>query len=120
MILSVFFLFFCSQSLLAMSAGTKVALKRVRALSFDVTGTLLVHRHPIFETYADAAVWARLKDPPTAIELKTGFKAAYKSTLLSNPNFGLKSGSEREWWTKCVKTALMNTGRTYSEEDFDR
>ena len=103
-----------------MSIGTKVALNRVRALSFDVTGTLLVHRHPIFETYAAAAVWARLNDPPTAIELKTGFKQAYKSTLLSDPNFGLKSGSEREWWIKCVKAALLNTGRTYSEEDFDR
>ena len=106
MVLFVFLVLFFS----SMSAATKVALRKVRALSFDVTGTLLVHRHPIFETYADAAVWSRLKDPPTSIELKTGFKAAYKSTLLSDPNFVLKSsgecegsGSERGWWIKCVK-----------------
>ncbi|KAH8067801.1 N-acylneuraminate-9-phosphatase [Aureococcus anophagefferens] len=40
----------------------------IRAVSFDVTGTLLFHKESIAKTYADAAVWARLDDPPTAEE----------------------------------------------------
>jgi hypothetical protein len=50
---------------------------RIRAISLDVTGTILVHRDPIMETYAAAAVWAQLPDPPTAEELKPAFKKAY-------------------------------------------
>ena len=103
----------------ASSAAKKVALSRVRAISFDVTGTVLVHRHPIFETYADAAVWANLKDPPSAIELKPAFKAAYKETLLQDPCFGGTTGGERTWWVKCVKNALARTGRTYTDNEFN-
>ena len=51
-------------------------LRRVRAVSLDVTGTILAHRHPIAETYAAAARWARLRDPPTAAEFKPAFKKA--------------------------------------------
>ena len=49
---------------------------RIKAISLDVTGTLLVHRYPIMETYAAAAVWAKLPNPPTAEELKPAFKKA--------------------------------------------
>lgn len=97
-----------------------IVLNRVRAISFDVTGTVLVHKYPIFETYADAAVWAKLKDPPSAIELKPAFKAAYKQALIDDPCFGSQTGTERVWWAKAVKLALANTGRTYNEEDFER
>ena len=44
----------------------------VRAISLDITGTILVHPTPIMQTYADAAVWARLPNPPSADELKPG------------------------------------------------
>ena len=60
----------------------------IRAVSFDVTGTLLFHKESIAKTYADAAVWARLDDPPTAEELKPAFKRAYKSACLERPCFG--------------------------------
>ena len=49
---------------------------RIKAISLDVTGTILVHRYPIMETYAAAAVWAKLPNPPTAEELKPAFKKA--------------------------------------------
>ena len=50
------------------SRGTAMValnLNIVRAISLDVTGTILVHRYPIFETYAAAARWAQLPNPPT-------------------------------------------------------
>ncbi|KAH8048289.1 N-acylneuraminate-9-phosphatase [Aureococcus anophagefferens] len=70
----------------------------IRAVSFDVTGTLLFHKESIAKTYADAAVWARLDDPPTAEELKPAFKRAYKSACLERPCFGYDAGGEKAWW----------------------
>ena len=65
-------------------------------------------------------MWAKLPDPPSAIELKPAFKAAYKETLLQDPCFGGKTGEERAWWVTCVKNALTRTGRTYTDTEFDR
>ena len=100
---------------------SKTMLSKVRAISFDVTGTLLVHKYPIMDTYANAAVWARLANPPSSLELKPAFKDAYKQRLLESPYFGAKEGiSNREWWKVTVKVALANTGRKYSEVEIDR
>ncbi len=62
--------------------------KKIRAISLDVTGTILVHAEPIMKTYADCAVWARLPSPPTETELKPAFKAAYKQMHFDYPCFG--------------------------------
>lgn len=93
----------------------------IRAISFDVTGTLLFHRLPIAQTYAEAAVWAQLRDPPTRQELTPAFKAAYKTACLQRPCFGHgESGGERGWWSYTVKLALENAGKNVSEEEFER
>ena len=66
--------------------------RAIRAISLDVTGTLLVHKYPIMDTYAAAAVWARLPNPPTAEELKPAFKKAYYKHLTESPSFGHSKG----------------------------
>ena len=82
---------------------------------------MLVHKYPIMETYAECAEWARLPNPPTAIDLKKPFKEAYKKHLTEYPCFGYSDGlSSRSWWEKTVKTALELSGRKYSTEEFDR
>ena len=74
------------------------SLSKVRAISFDVTGTLLVHKYPIMDTYAASAVWAQLPNPPTSAELKPAFKKAYFKHLTESPCFGAKDGlSSRQW-----------------------
>eukprot|EP00961_Rhodomonas_salina_P187951 2536684-Rhodomonas_salina.3 len=73
------------------SRGMKMAAfdpSSVKAISLDVTGTILVHRDPIMQTYAEAAVWAKLPNPPTEAELKPAFKAAYFEHLTKSPCFG--------------------------------
>ena len=60
------------------AAQRSVPISGVRALSLDITGTLITHREPVMKSYADAAVWARLPDPPSISELKPAFKQAYK------------------------------------------
>mmetsp|Transcript_11906 Transcript_11906/g.31466 ORF Transcript_11906/g.31466 Transcript_11906/m.31466 type:complete len:315 (-) Transcript_11906:134-1078(-) len=101
------------------------ALAAVRVISLDVTGTLIRHRHPIFETYAAALRWAEFPNPPTAAELKPAFKSAYKATLLEYPCFGTAAGlSSKQWWVKAVTRCLEQTGRKagadYNRQDFDR
>ena len=95
---------------------------RIRAISLDVTGTILVHRDPIMETYAAAARWARLPDPPSAAELKPAFKKAYFKHLTESPCFGHAEGlSSRQWWVRTVRSALEFCGRTeYTEQEFSR
>jgi hypothetical protein len=80
------------------SMSKSTILTKVRAISFDVTGTILVHRYPIMDTYAASAVWAKLPNPPTAAELKPAFKKAYFKHLTESPCFGGKEGlSSRQW-----------------------
>ena len=81
------------------SALTMPNLSKVRAVSFDVTGTILVHRYPIMDTYAASAIWAKLPNPPTSAELKPAFKKAYYKHLTESPCFGGKEGlSSRQWY----------------------
>ena len=98
---------------LARHAMVALNLNIVRAISLDVTGTILVHRYPIFETYAAAARWAQLPNPPTPDELKPAFKTAYKANLLARPCFGAAEGlSARAWWAGTVRSALDECGRS--------
>ena len=108
---------------LAKAMSLKLFGKTVRAVSFDVTGTLLVHRDPIMDTYAACAIHAKLPNPPTAKELKPAFQKAYKENLLKNPCFrnDQQLYSSRRWWVDTVKRALELTGRpTYPDRDFNR
>jgi len=74
------------------------------------------------ETYADAATWARLPNPPSASELKPAFKKAYYENLISKPCFRNDPNlySARTWWIGTVKRTLELCGRTYTETEFNR
>jgi len=99
-------------------------LRHIRALSLDVTGTLIRHLDPIAETYAEALTWSAFPKKISADELKPSFKKAYFQTLSDFPCFGSAVGlSSRQWWVKCVKTCLVEAGLTqhdYSEKEFNR
>ena len=105
-----------------MMRSSKLDLSKVRVISFDITGTLLVHRDPIMETYAAAAKWARLPNPPSAMELKGPFKQAYKESLLKSPCFRNqpKLFNERDWWSDLIKKTLHLCGREYTDQEFAR
>ncbi|KAL7534222.1 hypothetical protein ACHAWF_007168 [Thalassiosira exigua] len=97
--------------------------KKIRALSLDVTGTLLATREPVAKSYRDAALWARLPDPPTREELEEGFKVAFRERCVESPCFGGVEGvAGREWWRTTVARVLRyaKPGVSYDGEDFDR
>jgi REG-2-like HAD superfamily hydrolase len=98
---------------------------QIRVLSLDVTGTLLATREPVIQSYYNAALWARLPNPPSESEFKNGFKLAFKERCIESPCFGGVEGiSGREWWRETVARVLHHTGRPqdsyYTPEEFDR
>eukprot|EP00438_Fugacium_kawagutii_P032337 Skav226354 [mRNA] locus=scaffold2980:334408:335235:- [translate_table: standard] len=93
----------------------------VKALSLDVTGTLLVHRAPIHETYAACAAWAKLDEAPSAEEIRPAFKEAFREISKTYPCFGHEEDlSSRDWWAKVVKATMQHCGREYPKADFER
>ena len=97
------------------------SLRPVRAISLDITGTLITHKGSVVQHYVDAAVWAQLKNPPSVDEMKPAFKQAYKERCLESPCFGGAEGiSGRDWWRGTARRVMELCGRSYAEEDFDR
>lgn len=80
---------------------------KIRAISLDVTGTLLATREPVVQSYRDAATWARLPIVPTTQDFKVGFKVAFRERSIESPCFGGAEGiSGREWWLETVRRVL--------------
>ena len=103
-------------------AGLSIDASKIRAISFDVTGTLLATKEPVVKSYHDAAVWAKLPDPPSQDDLKKAFKIAFKERSIESPCFGGVEGiSGREWWQTTIQSVLHHCGRDdYTKDEFDR
>ena len=120
---------------LSSKPGSTLDVSKIRAISFDVTGTLLATREPVVKSYHDASIWAKLPNPPTQDEFKKGFKIAFKERSIESPCFGGAEGiSGREWWQTTIRRVLYHAkgGGTgsgdnekqynyyYTEEEFQR
>uniref|UniRef100_A0A7S3NPN6 Haloacid dehalogenase-like hydrolase domain-containing protein 3 n=1 Tax=Aureoumbra lagunensis TaxID=44058 RepID=A0A7S3NPN6_9STRA len=91
----------------------------IRAISFDITGTLIDHQESIAETYARCAQLT-LTDPPSAEEMQPAFRRAFKEASKNEPYFGYP-GNEREWWKYTVRLCLEYTGKIdINEDEFNR
>jgi len=115
-------LLFCRATLIS-SLSLSPSAQKIRALSLDITGTLLATREPVIKSYHDAAVWARLPNPPSQDEMKRGFKVAFQERCIESPCFGGVEGiSGRNWWRTTVRRVLHHASpdATYTEEEFDR
>ena len=116
-------------SALSSSLNDGKAPPKIRAISFDVTGTLVATREPVIKSYHDALVWSKLfpnsNDLPTQDDMKHAFKTAFKERNIESPCFGGVEGiSGRDWWCKTVERVLYHSGKTLGEDfttnDFDR
>ena len=112
-----------------------ISPSKIRAISLDVTGTLVTTRESVIQSYHDAALWAKLPNPPSQADLKRGFKIAYKERCIESPCFGGVEGiSGRDWWRGTVERVLYHAKNSdvdhvnksdqdefrYSEEEFNR
>jgi putative hydrolase of the HAD superfamily len=93
---------------------------KVRVISLDVTGTLLLHKQAVAKTYSDCIVWAGLPRPEIDV-VKKAFKEAYYNTLQRYPCFGHSTGtSGRDWWRIMAEDFLQRAGYKVTEAQANR
>ena len=82
----------------------------LRALTLEITGTLVCMSVPLGRVYGDAIRHYGLTCPDDA-GMKAAFKAAYAKTSKAQPNFGAPAGlSERQWWSGMIRNTLEEAG----------
>ena len=85
----------------AMPAATPP--RRIRAFTFDVTGTLVSFVGRLGAHYADCARRCGVHiDPGHLAALEKGFQLAYNETHAAYPCFGGNCISTKDWWRTCV------------------
>ena len=80
----------------------------VRALSLDLTGTVLSHGVSVAATYR-ATFNAHSTGGPLALtdeEVMLRFSAAFKAQTVSHPAFGHGDIGQKEWWSRVARDTL--------------
>ncbi|KAL3795340.1 hypothetical protein HJC23_009513 [Cyclotella cryptica] len=95
--------------------------RRIRAISCDVTGTLVSFKGKIEEHYGNAARACGIELPPEqAACIPKMFKQAYKETCAIHPCFGNSEISSKEWWRRCVRKSFDLVGTSMTEPEQER
>jgi len=89
----------------------------IRAITFEITSTLVSMSVPLGQVYGDAVRYYQLPCPPDDT-IKAAFKMAYKMMGTELPNFGAAQGmSERAWWARMIKQTLIEANCVEALED---
>jgi REG-2-like HAD superfamily hydrolase len=87
----------------------KMSISRLRALTFDVTNTLIKARQSIGHQYAAAAQVHGIEANPAALE--TVFEATMQQKKVEMPDYGKHHGvSSKDWWADVVRRVFINSG----------
>jgi len=85
------------------------AVTRLKALTFDVTNTLIKARASIGHQYADAALAHGIQADPVALD--SAFDSIWSQKKREMPDYGTHHGvTSREWWSDLVKRVFVNAG----------
>eukprot|EP00793_Prasinoderma_coloniale_P006166 PRCOL_00004641-RA len=76
--------------------------RRLRAITMDVTGTVLAFNGRLGEWYALAAKRSGVALSASPEGIEHAFKQAYKETCAAHPCFGADDMATRDWWRTCV------------------
>jgi hypothetical protein len=87
----------------------KVRPKRIRMITFDVTGTIVSFRGTLEEHYLGAAAKYGVTDVD-AYDFAKSFNKAYKETSFLQPCFGGQDISAKQWWRECVTKSFQYAG----------
>jgi putative hydrolase of the HAD superfamily len=83
--------------------------QRLKALTFDVTNTLIKARQSIGHQYADAARAHGIEANAAALERV--FEPTMQQKKLEMPDYGKHHGvTSRQWWADLVKRVFINAG----------
>ena len=98
-----------------MATWPKVRPKRIRMITFDVTGTLVSFRGTLEEHYLGAATKLGVKNVDSS-QFASAFGKAYKETSKLYPCFGGADMTAKEWWRICVIKSFRYAGATMDEK----
>ena len=79
---------------------------RIRAIVFDVGGTLIYPANPVGETYARFARKCGVKLAPEATT--TAFREAFKSCSPRGKGAVPRDGNDRTWWKQVVAKSMLD------------
>jgi putative hydrolase of the HAD superfamily len=97
----------------------KIRPLRIRAISMDVTGTLVSFRGSLSQHYVKSAEKCGVLLPKT-IQFDHAFKTAYREISQSYPCFGHNTITGKEWWRHCVIRSFEVAGATMTDVQKDR
>jgi FMN phosphatase YigB (HAD superfamily) len=84
---------------------------RIKALTFDVTNTLIKASRSIGHQYADAARAHGIEADPAALDRV--FETTMAQKKREQPDYGKHHGvTAREWWSDLVQRVFVNSGCT--------
>lgn len=84
-------------------------MTRLKAITFDVTNTLLKSRASIGQQYAAAAKVHNLDADPVALD--KAFDTTWSQKKREMPDYGRHHGvTSREWWSDLVKRVFISAG----------
>lgn len=93
----------------SMATWPKIRPKRIRMITFDITGTMVSFRGTLEEHYLGAATKVGVKDVD---KIESAFNRAYKETSKLHPCFGGDDMTAKEWWRICVLKSFRYAGAT--------
>ena len=86
-----------------------MALRAVRMITLDVTGTMIKFKGHIGDIYCKAAAMHG-NVCPDYDRLHQAFKLAYDETSQELPAFGGPEYNTKNWWRKCVQRSFDHAG----------
>ena len=98
-----------------MATWPKIAPIRIRALTMDVTGTLVSFRGSLSQHYLGSAAKCGIDLPPDA-PIGPAFRQAYDEVSRRYPCFGSDTLSGKDWWRECVLRSLELAGAHMTEQ----
>ena len=98
----------------SMASWPKVRPKRIRMITFDITGTLVSFRGSLEEHYLGAATKHGVKNVDSS-QFASAFGRAYKETSKLHPCFGGEDMTAKDWWRICVLKSFKYAGATMDD-----
>jgi len=87
----------------------------------DVTGTILLHKTDVVESYSQCLKWCKIESPHSTEELRKPFKEAYKHALSVYPCFGHSAKmSGPDWWRYMLTDFMARANIKHTEPQFER
>jgi len=95
--------------------------RKVKVITLDVTGTLLLHKTDVVESYVECLKWSHIHLHHTTDELRKPFKESYKAALSKYPCFGFAARmSGSDWWRIMLEDFLHRAKIKTTPHQFER